>query len=369
MDNQENKNAAAPVKATEIYRLDYTLKTPEERAALVEKITKQDPSHLTEKYLEILADYILAARTKEDKKDKTILTTNRLITINKRETSYEDLVSKFENGEDGVYNIISDNKSALLSPKIAISAEDLDEFPELRKLKEKMAALEKQIAAATGKKKYILKKTLIEMRRDQYVLKQMFKQPLYATHLTRGKSFSIDLYENITFDENGDPVNNGPVSFFNPKHVSAILCNYDILKEGLSHSFSNDFYYLLEDFDKLCAAALVHYPMYRDIIKYKIAGKSNLEIQAALEKNYNIKHSVEYISALWRKKIPKIITDKAKEDYLIWYYTYVEKGAWKRCSKCGQVKLANYHFFSKNNTSKDGWYSMCKECRNKKKGE
>nr|DAG20838.1 MAG TPA: meiotic chromosome segregation protein [Caudoviricetes sp.] len=40
----------------------------------------------------------------------------------------------------------------------------------------------------------------------------------------------------------------------------------------------------------------------------------------------------------------------------------------KKCSKCGQVKPANNLFFSKNKTSKDNWYSICKRCRNKKRG-
>ena len=48
-------------------------------------------------------------------------------------------------------------------------------------------------------------------------------------------------------------------------------------------------------------------------------------------------------------------------------FTFEEKGKWKRCSRCGQIKLAHNHFFSKNNTSKDHFYSICKECRNKKK--
>jgi hypothetical protein len=48
-----------------------------------------------------------------------------MVTIMKRETSYEGLMSKMENGEDGIYNfIIESDKNVLLTPKLSISAED-----------------------------------------------------------------------------------------------------------------------------------------------------------------------------------------------------------------------------------------------------
>jgi hypothetical protein len=70
---------------------------------------------------------------------------------------------------------------------------------------------------------------------------------------------------------------------------------------------------------------------------------------------------------LWRNKIPKLISDYAKEEYLIWHYTIEEEGTWKKCSCCGKKKLAHNYFFSRNKTSKDGFYSICKECRKAKK--
>lgn len=374
MDNLYKECAAAPSNDTStendsVIHLDYSLKTPEERSALVQKIIEHiNPSQLTHKYLDILSDYILDARSKAEKKDKTILTNNRLVTVNKRETSYEDLVSKFENGEDGVSNLAINDKAAILSPKIEISAADLEEIPGLKDLKDQIQKTEAAAAQATGKRKYFLKKAIIEMRRDQYVLKNIFKPPITSTYIPRGGN-SIHLDEHIHLDENQEPVSDGLVNLFNPTHISAILCNYDILKEGLQQKFGNDFYYLLEDFDKYKAEALAQYPLYSDLVKYKIAGKTNLEIQQLLAKKYNKKYTVEYISALWRNKIPKLIAEKAKEDYLIWYFTFVEKGTWKKCSKCGQIKLAHKRFFSRNNTSKSGFYSICKECRNKKKGE
>lgn len=177
----------------------------------------------------------------------------------------------------------------------------------------------------------------------------------------------IALDEHQWVDENGEPQSDGLITFFNPKHISAILCNYNALKISVQGKFQSDFYYLMEAFDELMMKALAPYPLYMDLVKYKIDGKPNLEIQELLNKKHGIRHSIEYISSLWRNKIPKIISEYAKEEFLIWYYTEQEPGKWKKCSRCGQIKLAHNRFFSKNNTAKDGWYSICKTCRNKKK--
>lgn len=73
-------------------KLDYTLATPEERNELVKKILEENPEP-NEKYLEILTDYLIFAMEKQEKKEKKILTDNRMMTVNKRETSFEGLVS------------------------------------------------------------------------------------------------------------------------------------------------------------------------------------------------------------------------------------------------------------------------------------
>ncbi len=354
-------------------KLDYSLKTKEERKALVEQIIKQSPpSQLTDNYIEILSNYIIFAMDKEEKKKKEILTDNRLITINKRETSYQGLADQFENGEDGIWNIaIENDKNVLLTPKISITEKDIAEVPDLAKLKEGIELIKKQIETATGKKKFKLKKWLIEMYQEQYTLKNEYKQPYYPTPGNNAKTLVYsDLSEQITINENGLPESNGLVSFFNPKHISALLCNYSALKEEAEGKFTSDCWAMMLDLDVAVDAALEEkYPLYYKLLIYKIDGKSNLEIQELLEWEFGIKHSVEYISALWRNKIPKLIAENEMKRYLEWYYTTQEKGHWKKCSRCGQVKLANNLYFSKNNTSKDGFYSICKECRNKKNKE
>ena len=349
-------------------KLDYSLQTPQERNELVKKIIDETPpEQLTNKYLTILSDYIIFAMDKEERKKKKILTDNRMVTVNRRETSFQGLAGQLENGEDGIYNMIANDKNIIFMPKVTITEEDIKEIPGLKDLRDAIDSVEKQFKAATGKRKFLLKKQLIEMRQDQYVLKSAYRQPMYMMNVT--KSFSkLQLDGKITITEDGQVKSTELVSLFDQKHISALLCNYSKLKEDAWGKFSSDSYYLMEDLDNLIERTLKDkYPLYYDLLIYKIDGKQNIEIQELLNKKHGIKHSVEYISSLWRNKIPKLLAEQAQEDYLIWHYTMQERGKWKRCSRCGEVKLAHNRFFSKNKTSKDRFYSICKCCRNKKK--
>ena len=112
-------------------KLDYSLQTPEERNQLVEQILADNPDP-PEKYLEILADYLVLCMEKQEKKEKKLLTDNRMATVNKRETSFEGLVSQLENGEDGIYNLMTDNKHTIFRPKVTITKKDLEEIPFLK---------------------------------------------------------------------------------------------------------------------------------------------------------------------------------------------------------------------------------------------
>lgn len=114
-----------------IIKLDYTLESPEERNELVKQILAENPNP-NEKYLEILADYLILCMEKQEKKERKILTDNRMMTVNKRECSFEGLVSQLENGEDGIYNLITDNKNQIFQPKVTITKKDLDEIQPLQ---------------------------------------------------------------------------------------------------------------------------------------------------------------------------------------------------------------------------------------------
>ena len=302
---------------------------------------------------------------KQERKERKILTDNRMMTVNKRECSFEGLVSQLENGEDGIYNLITDNKNQIFQPKVTITKKDLDEIQPLRQLREAINVWEAKLKVTEGKDAFVIKKALIEMRKDQYVIKNAYRRPIVPNKLTRSTHVIMLPDETSSFDEEGYPIPKG-VSLLNPVVCSAILCNYSRLKEDSYDRFEGDLYYLMLAFDEIADKALKEYPLYEKIVECKVDGLQNTQIQEILQMEFGIKHSLEYISSLWRKKIPKLIASQAEDEYLYWYYLNIEKGKYKKCSRCGQVKLAHNKYFSKNKTSRDGFYSICKKCRNSK---
>ena len=344
-------------------KLDYTLESPEARKELVEKILAETPDP-SPAYLETLADYLVLCMEKQEKKERKLLTDNRMATVNKREVSFEGLVSQLENGEDGIYNMITNNKNTIFQPKVMITKADVEEIPGMKQLREAIKFWETKLKSASGRNAYIIKTAIIELRKDQYVLKNSYRRPIVPNKITRSRNF-IPLEEDFSFDDEGYIVPQG-ISLCNPKVVESILCNYSLCKQESWGEFEKDLWYLMDDFDKVADAALKDYPLYEKIVEYKIDGLQNIDIQEKIQMEFGIKHSLEYISSLWRNKIPKLIASEAEDRLLDWYFLNEMKGKYKKCSRCGQVKLAHNKYFSKNKTSKDGFYSICKCCRNAK---
>jgi len=55
-------------------------------------------------------------------------------------------------------------------------------------LKEAIAIWEEKMKTASGKEAFIIKKTLIELRKDQYVIKNAYRRPITLTKITHSKN-------------------------------------------------------------------------------------------------------------------------------------------------------------------------------------
>ena len=359
-------------------QLDYSLTTSEERIACVERLLAETPPEkITKGYLSYMSDYILfvADRNqtkKERKSEKPILTKNREVTVNKRQVSYEEIVSNLENGEDGIYALMSDNKNQILDPKDPISEYDLDTIPELRQHMDLIEQLKRSFETATGLRKYYLKKTMIETWQQMYIIKASHRAMSGMKTHNNGQIkqlVKLQLEDNITIGEDGLPHSDGVLTLLDANHISYLLCFYSKLKEESWDDLNSDMHWLLIDLEKLVEDTLLEkYPLLYDIVIWKIDGLTNEDIQEEVDRKYGEWHSEQYYSSLWRKRIPNLLLEQSQKNYLIWYYTNIEKGYWKKCSKCGRILLGHPLFFNKN-SSKDGWYSQCRDCRkNKRKG-
>ena len=372
MDEEKKVNAPAE---DDYIKMDYSLDTAEKRIEkLNEIIASTPPERLNSRYLKKMGDYLIdVTLTKEEKKKKEIITPSKKVNINRREMSFEGLANKLESGEDGIYSMIANDKNILFNPKKGITNEDIETIPGLKELVQAIEEVQTTFAASTGRRRYQLKQQIIEMQQDQYELKKMYKKPIYFMNVTKSIS-KLDLAEKASYDaDTNSVVSSAMINLFNPTHISLLLCNYSNLKEECWEKFDSDIKWMIMDLENLIEKYLRDdYPIWYKILIHKIDKKSNIEIQSLLKEEFNTTHTVEYISTIWRKKIPKLLAEKASDEWVIWHFTIEEKGKWKKCSKCGQIKLANNRFFSKNNTSKDGFYSQCKECRSnnykKKKG-
>ena len=102
-------------------------------------------------------------------------------------------------------------------------------------------------------------------------------------------------------------------------------------------------------------------PEQRDILYYKIHKVPNSEIARLINDKYNINHTLNYISTIYKQKICTEIADYVSFHY-DQYLARNDKFRWKKCICCGKLKLKDPRNFVRKARSSDGLANRCKEC-------
>lgn len=347
--------------------LDYSIKDPEGRVALVEEVLKEVPNP-DQRYMQAMADYMLFAQDpgqtrKERSHESPIVTRNRMATTSKRQTSLEGLVDTLENGEDGLYALMADGPQ-VLDARDLITDEDIDSIPMMREMRELVDNLSEQFGRASGRDRYVLKRTIIETWQQMYLLKASFKGAWASSRVRRQVRGigGMELAGEAWLDEEGLPQSDCVVSLFNPAHVSFLMTYWFMLRQDTYDRLDADMRWVLVDLESLMDKALRGKPELREIAFLKMLGTPSDEVLAVVNPKYGTNHSEQYLSTIWRKVIPRLVVEQAERRYVRNVWNNDPTRPWKRCGTCGKVKPAHVYWFPKN-SSYDGFYSRCKCCR------
>lgn len=331
------------------------------------------------KEIEKISNYILFSLPKEQRREYKIYRDEQLFQKMIKEQSVEG-----ETGADTdliLHFLMKNNQNFKVEKKQKIEKCDIEEIPELKEYKimldsisfklRRIALLEKLYGKTKGfsdlkvltlEDKVLLEEYKIkvedltknfykEQQRQKALLKKqsaLIKEDmLYIKDCKKGTIyFKQPLADSIEIDYD-------MLDWNNAEQVDALL---RIPPKG--EDLQNDMVCIQADLKQLIKKCdlserdleILH--MYRVGMTLETIGKKLNITKKAVDK---------YID----KIINKII-NTYNEEYEDWYYLEVEKGVYKTCSKCGEVKLATKRNFATDKQGKFGLKSVCKECNSKK---
>lgn len=245
----------------------------------------------------------------------------------------------------------------------------------------------------TPSEKYRYTHMLIEFRREQYVLRDIFKSNYQrsqganrSTYLPCLTDSEID-WENalshyafapMGLYHKGDLRFEDPLALANerddwgynlkaphiidlrePSNIDILIKYYsELLTHGDDHidSSQNDIIHTLDYYIKNTKFT----PTQLAIVSLKQARQTNEEIARLVNAKFNKTYRSNYISTIYQKACIKI-AETVKHKYLC-YYERINPTLFKKCSHCGQLKLRSPEEFMRKARNSDGFSSRCKEC-------
>ena len=356
-------------------KLNFNLITPDERNEYVTSFFANNPTYKPRPHeLETITNYILYGKEPITKKGEhnpdlpvekwTNLSQRKEIIIPTKHGKKERLISLEELKAEPT--LIT---SKLIKP--TFTREENTDIPSIKELWATIDLYEALLAQDLSPElRYEYKHMIIDLRRQQYILRDIHRPPLtlHARPTISITPLSLSVFppiplalSPIKFVEDsptGYDESQSYVDFTNPLHIRRAIEFYNELAADDRN---------LTAAENIINPALDFYISYAKlrpellrIIELKKARYSNNYIAAAINQEFNKKYSSTYISSLYSSAIAQIV----ERAYLCYQY-YLNRhnpAAFKICTTCQQLKLRTPLEFTRKARNKDGFSNQCKEC-------
>lgn len=362
--------------------LNYNVVTAEERCNVA---SQMDLEQATERDLERVANYILYGKTeKGDTLPEAKAISTKHSTWKKREPESLDALLENINFDEGALKPLG-SKSIYTKPKPSINREKDASIPGMVQLWEAIdcvnALYEAEKALGKSLRAYYLRHALIDLRKEQYYLKDLFKPTMNPMGLLGSEPQEIEWtgssgYAVTTCDCAFTPdgvlryrgeadwewhtIAEHDFDFTNPTHIYHLLDNYSGLKMQVAETPTSPTAFLLLAIEKLIEKTKLS-PSRMHILIRKIDHAPNDVVARELEEQFGLKYAINYISTIWTKEICLAIAKQGEIDLEEWQARNSPK-KWKTCIKCHTKKLRDNRFFAKKKNTHDQLSPVCREC-------
>lgn len=327
----------------------------ERKYGKIDIVIGKDKSQYSEsniaKSLELLANYILAVDDNKNEINYKIYTSEELFKRVCQEEKLINQVSKVNGGLDMIKGRFKEGKEEQNSfpifqlPKnykkvkdLKMEKSDLKKYPPMKDyydfyeyLKEESKRLwnKEKLTKEEVAKRNKIKKILPEIKQDILSVKKQMQQPIIWK---------------APLSDNGCP-SWDELDMFDKKQVR------ELLRVHKGNNLQDDITCIVQDLNNLINKIKFTEQQYLILNMWSDGMKLN-------DISVYTKTDISTISRVLNTVI-NMMVKQYEEDYTNWYYLNICKGEYKRCCKCGEIKLINY--FDKK--GKQGFQSQCKKCR------
>lgn len=299
--------------------------------------------------LELIANYILAVDDVDDKVNYKIYTSEELFKRACQEFNVINDVAKANGGLDMKYEE-EGNKGVEAFPffqlpknykkvkDLKLEKEDLEKYPPMKDYYEFYNYLKEESKRLWGTKNLSkedmvrrgkIKKLLPEIKKDMMDAKKQLQMPIvWKSPLKDNGGADYDLLD-----------------MFDKEVVK------ELLRVHKGVDLQDDLSCILVDLENL-----INKIEFTDKQRKVLELWSNGLATGEISKKLNVKPNT-VVSCL--NGVVDLIVKQYEKEYEEWYYLNIRKGVYKKCSKCGEVKLVSQ--FDKK--GKQGLQSRCKKCR------